>query len=159
MEQLSRWVNTLLEYLLSGMGLAMALIVALQVFFRYVLNQSIFWSEEVARFLLVWLTFLGATVAYYRGANPGVDALYLRLSPSLQWFCRLATGLLALFFFGIMIIYGCQFAYFVRLQISPALQLPKWLPHSVIPLAGLVMFLHTLTFLLRLFQIKRSNKP
>ncbi len=158
MESLSRRINSLLEHVISGMGLAMALIVVLQVFFRYILNQSLMWSEEVARYLLVWLTFLGATVAYYRGVNPGVEVLYRRLPGMAQWFCQLITILLSLVFSSLMVVYGYKFAYFVRLQISPALQIPKWLPHTIIPLAGLVMCIHSLTFLLRLFRDNQEEQ-
>ena len=45
-----------------------------------------------------------------------------------------------------MIVYGWQFAHFVRLQVSPALYLPKWIPHSIIPLSGAILALHTLAF-------------
>ena len=55
--------------------------------------------------------------------------------------------LCSLVLFGVMILYGTQFAHFVRSQISPALHLPKWLPHAVIPLSGAILFLHGLTFL------------
>ena len=149
MESLCRRINAAMEYGLAGMGLLMAAIVAVQVFCRYVLNHSLFWSEEVARFLLVWLTFLGATVAYYRGAHPGVDALYNRLPASAQKACRVGVHLLSLAFFAVMTLYGVRFAYFVRLQITPALSLPKWLPFAVIPCSGAVLALHALAFLLR----------
>ena len=69
-------INQAVEYLLFTMGLGMALLVAVQVFFRYALNHSIFWSEELARFLLIWLTFLGASVVYYRGVHASVDFFY-----------------------------------------------------------------------------------
>jgi len=80
----SWFINQWIEYLLFGMGFTMTIVVAVQVFFRYVLNQSLFWSEELARFLLVWLTFLGASSAYYRKVNPGVDFLYAKLPPLLK---------------------------------------------------------------------------
>jgi hypothetical protein len=46
-----------------------------------------------------------------------------------------------------MVFYGTQFAYFVRLQISPALNIPKWIIFSIIPLSGLVLMAHCLLFL------------
>ena len=46
--KISTQVNQAVEVLLFGLGFSMALIVAVQVFFRYVLNQSLFWSEELA---------------------------------------------------------------------------------------------------------------
>ncbi len=149
MENLSRRINTIMEYSLFGMGLSMALIVAAQVFSRYVLNRSLFWSEELARILLVWLTFLGASVAYYRGVHPGVDVLYKRFPGWGRRAAMSAVHCLSLAFFAVMIVYGVQFAHFVRLQITPALGLHKWIPHSVIPVSGAIMFFHALTFLLK----------
>ena len=145
-------LNRIVEGLLFGMGLTMAAIVAIQVFFRYVLNASLFWSEEAARYLLVWLTFLGATTAYYRGSHPGIDALTRRLPPRFQRVSAVAAHGTAAGLAMVMIVYGIRFAWFVRLQITPALSLPKWLVFGVIPVAGLLLLIqisrciaHTLT--------------
>lgn len=146
LDKISFYLNQRIEYLLFGLGLAMALIVATQVFFRYVLNQSLFWSEELARYLLVWLTFLGASAAYYRKANPGVDILYARMSSRYRKGMELLTHIASMGLFAIMIVYGCRFAYFIRLQISPALQLPKWLIISIIPVSGIVLMIHGVAF-------------
>jgi TRAP-type C4-dicarboxylate transport system permease small subunit len=148
-EKLSRRINRVIEYCLFGMGLSMALIVAAEVFSRYVLNRSLFWSEELARFLLVWLTFLGASVAYFRGVNPSVDILYKRFSERGKRAVMIVVHVLSLSFFAVMIVYGANFALFVRLQITPALSLPRWIPHSVIPISGAILLLHALAFLLR----------
>jgi len=147
-----------IEYCLFGMGLSMTLIVAAEVFSRYVLNRSLFWSEELARFLLVWLTFMGASVTYFRGVNPGVDVLYKRLSDRGKRLDMSVVHVLSLSFFFVMIVYGARFAYFVRLQITPALGLPKWIPHSVIPISGAIMLLHALTFLIRETRGKQHDR-
>ncbi len=140
-------INQWIEYLLFGMGFTMALIVAVQVFCRYVLNQSLFWSEELARFLLVWLTFLGASSAYYRKVNPGVDFLYIKLPLVLKKASSILTHLASMGLFIVMVVYGCKFAWFVRLQISPALQIPKWIILSIIPISGVILVIHATTFL------------
>jgi TRAP-type C4-dicarboxylate transport system permease small subunit len=152
LDNLCHRLNRSVETLLFGMGITMAAIVAVQVFFRYVLNASLFWSEEVARYLLVWLTFLGATTAYYRGSHPGIDALTRRLPPFLQRIAACAAHGAAAGIAMVMIIYGIRFAWFVRLQISPALSIPKWIIFAVIPIAGLLLLIqisrfiaHTLT--------------
>lgn len=147
LERLSDGINLWVERLLVLLGTTMAAVVAAQVFFRYGLNQSLFWSEELARYQLVWLSFLGATVAYRRQANPSIDALHRRLPPGAQRATAVVVHLCALALFSVMVVYGAQFARFVRAQISPALHLPKWLPHAVIPLSGAILFLHALTFL------------
>lgn len=143
-------LNQAVEYLLFGLGLSMALIVAVQVFCRYVLNASLFWSEELARYMLVWLSFFGATVAYYRNLHPGVDALTNRLSPEKTRLTRLMVHLVCMFLALVMIISGTQFAWFIRHQISPALGLPKWIILAVIPASGVIFFLYGLAFFLRL---------
>jgi TRAP-type C4-dicarboxylate transport system permease small subunit len=121
--------------------------VAVQVFFRYVLNHSLFWSEELARYLLVWLTFLGSSSAYYRKAHPGIDFLFGKMPAPLQKIAALCVHMASLSLFCVMIFFGFRFAYFVRLQISPALYLPKWIVFSIIPLSGLLLLIHGLVFI------------
>ena len=139
-QALNHWVRGMV----SAMGMAMAGIVAVQVFCRYSLNHSLFWSEELARILLVWITFFGATVAYYHQAHPGVDALFRRLPPGGQKILALMSHLAALALFSVMVWYGTGFAWFVRLQITPALGWPKWVIMGAVPLSGLVFLVHSL---------------
>lgn len=148
LEKISGSINYWVERLLFGLGLTMAILVAMQVFFRYVLNQSLFWSEELARYMLVWLTFLGTSAAYYRKANPGVDFLYARVGRRFRKSADVLIHCVSIGLFTVMIVFGTQFAFFVRQQISPALNLPKWLIISIIPASGLILMLHGLTFLI-----------
>ncbi len=157
LQRTSRLLNRWIEYLLFGLGFSMAVIVAVQVFFRYVLNQSLFWSEELARFMLVWLTFLGASVAYHRGVHPGIDMLYTRLPAAWQRLTAVFVHLVSIAFFVVMIVYGVQFSYFVRLQISPALYLPKWIIFAIIPVSGVILLMHALAFLLQ--EIRGRGTP
>ena len=152
LECLSRAINQWIERLLFGLGFTMAVIVAVQVFFRYVLNHSLFWSEELARYLLVWLTFLGASVAYRRKAHPGIDFFYIKMPPIIKTTARFLVHLTSLILFGVMIVYGYRFTYFLRLQITPALHLPKWIIFSIIPISGLILMVHALTFLGKEFK-------
>ena len=140
----NRWV----ERALAFFGITMAVVVALQVFCRYVLNHSLFWSEELARYLLVWLTFTGATAAYFRKIHPGIDILTLHLNQKLQKLCRILVHLVSLGLFLVMIYHGTGFAYFVRSQISPALAIPKWIIFVIIPVSGAIFLVHCLSFLI-----------
>ena len=149
-------VNGAIEYSLFGLGFSMAILVAVQVFCRYVLNSSLFWSEELARYMLVWLSFLGATVAYYRNLHPGVDALTSRISPEKQHITRLLVHVSSMILALIMIISGSQFVWFVRMQISPALAIPKWIILAVIPVSGAIFFVYALAFFLKTLQQVQS---
>lgn len=141
----NRWI----EYLLFGLGFSMAILVAVQVFCRYILNSSLFWSEELARYMLVWLSFFGATVAYYRNLHPGVDALTSRLSAAKRRISQQLVYITTMGLAMIMVISGTQFAWFVRMQISPALSIHKWIILIVIPLSGTLLFVYALTFFLK----------
>ncbi|MEZ4525863.1 MAG: TRAP transporter small permease [Desulfobacterales bacterium] len=156
-DKTSQAVNRYTEFLLFVLGISMSLIVALQVFFRYVLNHSLFWSEELARFLLVWLSFLGAASAYRRGVHPGVDVFFVRMPRLLQKISLLFVHTASLALFGIMIFFGCQFSWFVRAQISPALLMPKWIIMGIIPVSGAILALHGLAFLLSEFRRKHDH--
>ncbi len=147
LEKLSRFINRWVEFSLFGLGFTMTLIVAVQVFCRYVLNNSLFWAEELSRYLLVWLTFLGASVAYRRNVHPGIDVIYNRFPNIIQKIFSIAVHYICIALFGVMIFYGIKFSYFVRLQISPALYIPKWIIFSIIPFSGLILLIHSLTFL------------
>lgn len=54
---------------------AMGLVVFLQFFSRYVMNDSAAWTEEIARYLLMWVTFIGAAIVMRRGTNIAVEVL------------------------------------------------------------------------------------
>jgi TRAP-type C4-dicarboxylate transport system permease small subunit len=73
--------------------------------------------------------------------------LSAKMPAAVQKTAAVVVHVASLALFAVMIVYGCQFAYFVRLQISPALYLPKWIILSIIPLSGAILMVHGLTFL------------
>ena len=145
----SKTLNTWVKHFIFTLGLAMTIIVVVQVFARYVLNSSLFWSEELARYCLVWISFLGASVAYHDGLHPGVNLLGSKLSPAMKVFLALVVHLVSLGLFGIMVFHGFKFAFFVRLQITPALSIPKWIIMGILPLSGIIFMIHGLDFFLQ----------
>lgn len=147
LERISRKINDYVETSLFIIGATMASVVAAQVFCRYILNHSLFWSEELARYCLVWLTFLGASTAYRRKLHPGVDFLYKNMSTAFKQYADAVVQLASSFLFIIMIIFGTQFSWFVRFQITPGLSLPKWIIFIIIPLSGSILLVHSLAFL------------
>jgi TRAP-type C4-dicarboxylate transport system permease small subunit len=157
-EAFSHWLNHQIEMLLFILGITMAFVVALQVYFRYGLNQSLFWSEELARYLLVWLTFLGASVGYHRQVHPGIDIVYRALPALGKRIAAIVVHLICIVLFIVMILYGIQFAAFVRFQITPALNLPKWIVCSIVPISGAIMMFHATVFLMNEIRGKTSDR-
>ncbi|MGI9425589.1 MAG: TRAP transporter small permease, partial [Hyphomicrobiaceae bacterium] len=78
--QVNHVVLELFKWLLIAILAIMTGIVVTSVFFRYVLNDALPWSEEIAKFFMVWLTFLAAPVGLSRGAHVAIEAVSARLS-------------------------------------------------------------------------------
>ncbi len=143
MDALSRGANRIAEGGMAILLAAMALLVGVQILGRFVFSYSIFWSDELARFLLIWISFLGMSVGVRRGAHPGIDSL-VRALPA-----RSARGLLvlalvlSLLFFGVMVVYGGILVSRTWPQRSVSLGLRMSIPYLAVPASGLLMFLHT----------------
>jgi TRAP-type C4-dicarboxylate transport system permease small subunit len=129
-----------------------------QVFFRYALNNSLFWSEEVGRICLVWITFLGGSAAFKRRAHLGIDFLVNKLPARIRWLAQVAVLLASLCFFGVLIFYGTSFMAFIASQRTPALGMSMAVPYAAIPLSGLLFFLHGSSQLLELIG-EASSSP
>jgi TRAP-type transport system small permease protein len=138
------------EILLCIIGSTMALLIGVQVISRYVLNYSLFWSEEVGRICLVWITFLGGSAAYRRHAHIGIDFFVNRLPSRLKHASQILVVMASMVFFTVLIAYGSVFVWFVSGQKTAALGLPTALPYLIIPVAGALFFLHGLRDLLEL---------
>lgn len=148
----SERLNRLTEGLLAVIGVTMAMVTGLQVFSRYVLNHSLFWSEEVGRICLVWISFLGASAAYKRRAHIGMDFLVVRLPQSVRRKVEAFVVFLSLTFFMVLLIYGTVFAFFITGQKTAALGLPLTLAYLVIPLSGAIFSVHAVSNLCRLLD-------
>ena len=155
--RLSERLNRLTEALLVVIGVTMALVTGLQVFSRYVLNHSLFWSEEVGRICLVWISFLGASAAYKRRAHIGMDFLVVRLPQNIRRKLEALVVLLSLIFFMVLMIYGTVFSSFITGQRTAALGLPLTLAYLVIPLSGAIFSVHAVSNLCRLLESSRRD--
>jgi TRAP-type C4-dicarboxylate transport system permease small subunit len=105
------------------------------------------WTEELARFLLVWTSMLGAALAFQRRAHLGVDYLIGKFHPEAQVALRLAGHLLVLTFAGLVLVKGGWTLVDAAMssgQLTPALNLKKWMVYSVIPISGVFVGLFTL---------------
>ena len=136
--------NAFVEGVMGVLLAAMTLLAGAQIGGRFVFGYSIFWSDELARFLLIWVSFLGISVGVRRSAHPGVDTL-VRALPS-RWArpALLAALFLALLFFGVMVWYGAALVARTWPQRSTSLGLRMGIPYLAVPVAGGLMALHAL---------------
>jgi len=121
--------------------LAMIVVVFLQVFFRYVVHYSLPWSEELARYLMTWVVFVGASMGAKEGVHIGVAA-FVNIMP--RWFQKadiIFSGLCSIIF-GLATSYVGYLAV-ARIakmgQISPAMEIPMWIAYLPICVGSFCM--------------------
>lgn len=131
--------NDLLKILLSLMLFVMVVVVFLQVLFRFIFKSPLAWTAETATFLLVWITFLGASYAMSKRAHIGVEVVVNLFPKKVKKYVSILTWLVSITFFFIMIITGYQLANQTMVQTSPALGVPMGLVYYVIPVSGLIL--------------------
>ncbi len=112
---------------------AMVADVAIQVFFRYVIQDPPTWTEELARFLFAWQIFLAAGLAFGRGAHIVVDALLLVLPSGGQRLLSILSNALVLGFLGVLVWQGVNMARLTSNTVSTAMNLNMGLVYAALP--------------------------
>ena len=119
----------------------MFVVVAINVFSRYVLNASLGWADELARFLFIYVSLLGAVVAYHDNEHVALDFVVVRIpSAWLQTFVRLIAQVLVVGALAVFTSSSWMVASSAR-NVSPALYIPMSVVYGVMPVGGGLMFL------------------
>ena len=115
--------------------------VSLQIFSRYTaLIPSYIWTEEMARFLFVWMVMIGAMIGVRDGAHFEVD-VWPQLGPRANALLRIVSGLFILGFALVFVWGGWLFTSFAFKRFSELAELPLWMIHIAWPLTGLTWFI------------------
>ena len=117
----------------------MAAVVIYQVGARYLLGRPPSWTEELARYLQVWLVLLAAPVCLARGLHLAVDYVTPRLRPGPRRIVRTGVLLLVTLFCLTFAVYGLRLLRVAALQVSPALGISMVWPYLALPLSGVLM--------------------
>ena len=135
---------------------AIFLLAMAQILFRYVFKISAPWTEEAARFLLIWMALLASGIAFKHGEHFSIDFFTSRMRPRLRVSVNLWMSLLAALFILAVIFWGVSFAKLGFFTISPGLQVSMFLPYLAVPVGGALMLLNLSIFILRL--VKRGGE-
>ncbi|MDW7677110.1 MAG: TRAP transporter small permease [Bacillota bacterium] len=121
----------------------MVVIVFAQVVGRYVFNYSFSWSEEIARFLMVWITFAGSAYAFRMGAHIGVTVIVERMPRKIGAYIKLLARVLTIIFFLVLGYYGWHHTVqqYVMGQVAPATRIPVAIPYSAVPIGSFLVII------------------
>jgi len=146
MRRLVEAVNWGAEVLVRIFLVVMVITVFTQVIFRFVLQQPLSWSEEVARYVCVGIIWMGAAAVVREDGHPGMDLLTRSLPPAWQRGVQLLVNLMVAATFVTVAVTGSQLAYGNMTQPSPAMELPMGIPYAAIPLSAVIMLLNLICY-------------
>lgn len=135
------WSQTLNRYVEWAVGILMILLILdvwLGVLARYVFRAQIPWTEELARYLMIWAALLAVSCGIARREHIGFVMLLTRMPLSLQKGLLVAFDLLALGFFLLMFIYGIDMTYTGSRQFAMIFGISMAMPYASVPVASLM---------------------
>lgn len=121
---------------------AMCIVVGWNVAGRYLTGNSLTWSDEVARYSMIWLTFLGSGLALREGAHAAITNAQDALPTQGQLVLRAIILAILFAFFAFMVWVGIDYMNRMAVQKSAALRVPmKWI-YAAMPVGFALMILH-----------------
>lgn len=125
----------------------MTVTILIQVSFRYVLSNPLDWTEEVARLMLVWLTFSGATLIFIKLEHPSID-LFVKIFPSsIRHYLKILNFVLIGIFLAYALLGGIKVLKVSKLVSSVALGFPMTLVYLSFFINGILIFIYNALFL------------
>jgi TRAP-type C4-dicarboxylate transport system permease small subunit len=140
---------------------AIVVMVNLQIFNRYVLNYVLGWEEEVARYMMIWSSFLAAAFALWQGEQLGMEFVVKLLPDGCRRAVRIATHVLCIAFLAVIAYQALVWLMPQQLdQMSPSLGITMAIPYAAIPASAVMMIWVEVLFIWRDLRNKDiSSQP
>lgn len=152
-------VNRILEFVLAVMVAAMVIGCFWQVFTRFVLSNPSKYTEELLRYLLIWLTMLGVPYAYGKEKHLSINIITKTFSPKGSLATKIGIEILVIFLsVFVMIAGGWMVTANSAGQISPAMQLPMQVYYICVPISGVLMVFYSVNRLIGFLKKWKEGK-
>lgn len=135
-------INRIVELIVVAAYVALVADISAAVFFRYVLNDSLMWGEELARYIFVWLTFLGAGLGVGRNVHVGVDSVVEMLPLRSKLLVQLAVEIAVSVFLLALIAVGLQLTMASARMQTLLLGVSVAYVYLAVPVGGAVMLMN-----------------
>ncbi|SCZ81074.1 TRAP transporter small permease [Acidaminobacter hydrogenoformans] len=148
------------EWLLIVTYTAMLLIATAQIFFRYVVNYSISWSQDLLTYMLIWSVFIGISLAVKKRRHIKVELAYVFVSQKNQFYLKVLSNVVFIIFCGIFSYFSLKKVYslmFVLPQMSESTGLSMWMIQIAIPV-GFMLSIYRLIVDTKLLFSERKQE-
>lgn len=156
-------MNAALRHLVGAMLGVMVLTVAAQIVVRFVLPKfgivvAAPWTEELARYLMVWSIFLGAAIATRTGAMIAMDSVVNALPAALGDGVRTLSFVITLSFFALLVWLGVIWTQFGMIETSTVMAVPMALVYAAMPVGSAIAILNILALMAERHLQRRSDR-
>ncbi|KJS20157.1 MAG: hypothetical protein VR72_15715 [Clostridiaceae bacterium BRH_c20a] len=149
-------VNKLLVKLIGVMMLLMSIFVFIQVFCRYLLGFTIPWTEEIARYLMIWSTFLGASVAMRRSSLISLE-IFVHFTPKLvSKIITFSAIVISFVFFLVLSKIGLEMIILSGTETSPVTKFPMTYVYAALPVSMVFMVFNGIVVFIEKFLLKEG---
>lgn len=155
MKKLVCSIDWIVKWVLIFLMGASVLNVLWQVFTRFILNHPSSWTEELARYMLIWVSLLGAAYATRLKMHLSIDVLTQRLTGRSKCYSQMAIYTGVLFFAATVLIVGGIRLVDLTLrlnQISAALNVKLGYVYSIVPISGLLIAFYAIFFIIENYR-------
>ncbi|HCD52688.1 MAG TPA: TRAP transporter small permease [Balneolaceae bacterium] len=140
-----KFLEKTLEYVLASLMGIMLITVCWQVISRYILAEPSSFTDELARFLLIWIGMLGSAYASGQHMHLAIDLLPSKLEGTKKfWLNMVIYSMVILFVTATFVIGGSRLVYMTTklAQTSAAMQMPLAYVYSILPISGVIILIY-----------------
>lgn len=159
MDKLRGYINRVIFIVSSLFLTVMVATVAWQVISRYVFNSPSIFTDELARFLLMWIGMLGTTYAFGSKAHLSMDYLHTFLKADTVKIIKIILPILSIVFMGFVMVWGGTLLTLNTMkQLSPVLYVPMGVVYSILPITGVINIFYFITYIIDELAVKGSDR-
>lgn len=151
-----KWIERIEENIIGVSLLLVTFVLCINVLLRYVFNASSIWAEELIRYVMIWITFIGSSVCFRRGIHVGIDFILSFTSDRASRFVHMFVTLMSIVFMMFMFKFSLDLFLFSMKtgQITPAMQIPLYWVYLAIPLSSILSLIYLIRILINLIRNK-----
>ncbi|MGD8250827.1 MAG: TRAP transporter small permease [Desulfobacterales bacterium] len=148
----------MINWALAVLMAAMVVVIAAQVWYRFVLNDPLSWSEELGRYLFVWISFMGAAAGVRYQVHLGIDLLQKVLPPNAYRIMVILMNVIIQVFLVTVIYWGFKILGIIRFQTSASMNVSMLYPYLAVPVGCIFMLINSLRVSAAAFRGRRLDR-
>ena len=147
---IKRFVDNVLKVITVALVAAICLVVILQILTRFILNNPSSWSEEISRYLLIWITFLGGSMGLTTGAHMGLVVVTEKIeSEKIQLVLHIFAYAVCALIGYIFVRYGYIYTLSGMKRTMMCCKIPIGYVYMIMPFSGLVIVINSIEMIVK----------